>query len=86
MGRIVGVLICFWGVFIVSFFVVTLNNMLTFSANEEKAYNILLRLHYKGELKKRATLVLSSAYKQRNVKIKDPENHSKILQAIRIFR
>lgn len=63
MGRIVGVLICFWGVFIVSFFVVTLNNMLTFTANEEKAYNLLLRLYYKGELKKRATLVLSSAYK-----------------------
>ena len=41
MGRIIGMIVCFWGVFIVSIFVVTLNNMLTFSANEEKAYNLL---------------------------------------------
>jgi hypothetical protein len=41
MGRVVGIIVSFWGVFIVSFFVVTLNNMLTFSANEEKAYNLL---------------------------------------------
>ena len=51
MGRIVGILVCFWGVFIVSFFVVTLNNMLTFSPNEEKSFNLLLRLYYKMELK-----------------------------------
>ena len=50
-GRIVGVLVCFWGVFIVSFFVVTLNNMLAFSLNEEKSFNLLLRLYYKAELK-----------------------------------
>ena len=55
MGRIVGVVIAFWGVFIVSFFVVTLNNMLTFSPNEEKSYNLLLRLYYKQELKLKAT-------------------------------
>ena len=55
MGRFVGVIIAFWGVFIVSFFVVTLNNMLTFSPNEEKSYNLLLRLYYKQELKLKAT-------------------------------
>lgn len=31
LGRIVGVLIAFWGVFITSFFVVTVTNMLMFS-------------------------------------------------------
>ena len=30
-GRIVGIIICFWGVFIVSFFVVTVTNMLNFN-------------------------------------------------------
>jgi hypothetical protein len=40
-GRLIGVLVCCWGVFIVSFFVVTLNNMLNFNANEDKSYNIL---------------------------------------------
>jgi hypothetical protein len=62
-GRVVGVLVCSWGVFIVSFFVVTLNNMLQFNANEDKSYNILQRLRYKDELKLRATKVLCSAYK-----------------------
>ena len=63
MGRIVGIIICMWGVFIVSFFVVTLNNMITFNANEEKAYNLLLRLYYKDELKKKAIAVLGSAFR-----------------------
>lgn len=63
MGRLVAIIVSFWGVFIVSFFVVTLNNMLTFSPNEEKSYNLLLRLHYKMELKFKATQVLSSAFR-----------------------
>ena len=72
MGRTTGIIVSFWGVFIVSFFVVTLNNMLTFTVNEEKAYNLLLRLHYKGKLKERATLVLGNAFRKRNVQIRDP--------------
>ena len=67
-GRIVGIIICFWGVFIVSFFVVTVTNMLNFSASEEKSYNLLLRLYYKLELKREAVAVLSSAYAHRNAK------------------
>ena len=31
-GRIVGIIVCFWGVFIVSFFVVSIDNMLAFSS------------------------------------------------------
>ena len=50
-GRIVGVIICFWGVLIISFFVVTVTNMLEFSPNEERAYNLLMRLHKKAILK-----------------------------------
>lgn len=62
-GKIIGVIACFWGVFIVSFFVVTLNTMLAFNANEEKSFNLLLRLHYKEELKLKATNVLASSFK-----------------------
>jgi hypothetical protein len=50
-GRFVGVIICFWGVLIISFFVVTVTNMLEFSPNEERAYNLLMRLHKKAILK-----------------------------------
>ena len=65
-GRIVGIIVCFWGVFIVSCFVVTVTNMLEFSGLENKAYELLLRLSYKTELKKDAVKVLSTAFKHRN--------------------
>lgn len=41
LGRLIGVIVSIWGVFIVSFFVVTLNAMLMFNANEEKSYNLI---------------------------------------------
>jgi hypothetical protein len=41
LGRLVGVTLCFWGTFLVSFFVVTINNMLTFLPGEEHAYTLL---------------------------------------------
>ena len=85
-GRIVGIIICFWGVFIVSFFVVTVTNMLNFSSSEEKAYNLLLRLFYKTELKKGAIGVLQSAFAHRNAKIDDPNNTELILSLFRNFR
>lgn len=86
LGRIIGVIACFWGVFIVSFFVVTLNSLLQFNANEEKSFNLLLRLHYKAELKEKATAVLASSFKQRNARIKEPDNQHKILSNLRTFR
>lgn len=54
LGRIIGLIICFWGTFTVSFFVVSVNNMLNMKPSEEKSYNILLRLHFKDELKEYA--------------------------------
>jgi hypothetical protein len=57
-GRIVGIIICFWGVFIVSFFVVTITQLLLFSGAEDKSYGLLLKLHHKLELKKKAIGVL----------------------------
>jgi hypothetical protein len=68
MGRIVGVVICFWGVLIVSFFVVTVTNILDFSTYEKKAYMILVRLQEKHKLKTLAVGVLSAAYGYRNSK------------------
>lgn len=38
MGRILGILICFWGVVVVSIFVVTLISLLKFETAEEKTY------------------------------------------------
>ena len=65
-GRIVGIIISFWGVFIVSFFVVTITQLLMFTGGEDKSYNVLLKLTAKQELKKKAIGVLQSAYIHRN--------------------
>ena len=85
-GRFIGLIVCFWGTFMVSFFVVTVNNMLTFSPSEEKSFNLLLRLHFKQELKRYAVNVLSSGYKHRNIKLKYPNDESKSISALRKFR
>ena len=60
-GRIIGILACLWGVFIVSIFVVTLTNLLEFTKQEGKSYEILCKLRFKDELKTRALNVILSA-------------------------
>jgi potassium intermediate/small conductance calcium-activated channel subfamily N protein 2 len=67
LGRIAGMFICFWGTFIVSYFVVTVTNMLLFDASEQKSYTLLQRLHFKEELQVYAVNVLSAAFKHRTV-------------------
>jgi hypothetical protein len=44
IGRIVGIVIAFWGVFIVSLFVVSLSTMLEFDSGELKAFLLNERL------------------------------------------
>jgi hypothetical protein len=73
-GRITGFLICFWGVFIVSIFVVTLSNKISFDENEERTYALLQRLRIKEKLKVDATFVLSASFKNRQARTKDPQN------------
>ena len=85
-GRIIGVIICFWGIFIVSFFVVVVNSILDFSDGELRSYNLLERLYYKQQLKREAVAVLSSAFTHRNAKIEQPDNKSHILSLYRNFR
>jgi voltage-gated potassium channel len=41
LGRLFATFICFWGTFIVSYFVVTVTNMLAFDASEQKSYSLL---------------------------------------------
>jgi potassium intermediate/small conductance calcium-activated channel subfamily N protein 2 len=85
-GRFIGLIICFWGTFIVSFFVFTVNNMLTFTSSEEKSYTLLQRLRFKEELKRYAVDVLSCAYKHKISRTKEPKNKDKAIAALRVFR
>lgn len=86
LGRIVGALLMMWGTFLVSFFVVTVSNMLTFTPQEEKSYTLLLRLHFKEELKTYAVNVLASAYKHRNARLKSEDGSETAIDALRRFR
>lgn len=86
MGRFVGVIICLWGVVVVSIFVVTVTNMLTFDPTEEKTYSLLQRLSYKEQLKKQATHVLAAAYKGRSILKKNQKNSRAYMSSIRNFR
>lgn len=49
MGRFVVIIACFWGVFIVSIMVVTLNETSKFTKSESKAFDILERLKAKDQ-------------------------------------
>jgi hypothetical protein len=60
-GRLVIVLACFWGMFIVSQFVYTLEVVTSrFSHGEGKAFELLVRLQKRGELKRDASRVIGS--------------------------
>lgn len=85
-GRVVGVTICFWGVLIISLMVVAVTQTLEFSYNEERSYNLLIRLEYKNQLKKDALNVLFAAYAHRNVKRNHPNDDKLILNHYRDFR
>ena len=85
-GRIVGVTICFWGVLIISLMVVAVTQTLEFTYNEERSYNLLIRLEYKNQLKKDALEVLFAAYAHRNVKRNHPNDEVMILNHYRSFR
>jgi hypothetical protein len=53
---------------ITSFFVVTVTNMLTFTTNEDRAYKLLMNLHYKQQLTCDSINVIHAAYILRNAK------------------
>ena len=54
IGRLIGILTAFWGVFFVSLFVVALMNALTLSESEMRAFIILNRLFTRNILKETA--------------------------------
>mmetsp|Transcript_6748 Transcript_6748/g.6005 ORF Transcript_6748/g.6005 Transcript_6748/m.6005 type:complete len:262 (-) Transcript_6748:254-1039(-) len=86
IGRIVGIIIAFWGVFIVSLFVVSLSTMLEFDSGEQKAFLLNERLQIKENLRVEAANVLCGAYRQRKVLKEKPVDKDKVLSAFRNFR
>ncbi|TNV81238.1 hypothetical protein FGO68_gene10728 [Halteria grandinella] len=81
IGRICAIVACFWGVFVVSLFVVTLNNLLLFSQAEENSYNLLRRLEYRERIKDHAQYTVSAALHQKYLRLKKPQKVNEIQQA-----
>jgi len=86
MGRVVGIIVALWGMFLVSFFVVTLTNLLEFTEGELKSFKILTRLALKEDLKKTAVLVLEQAYLKMSSERKGGERVEKLVNAAREYR
>jgi potassium intermediate/small conductance calcium-activated channel subfamily N protein 2 len=63
IGRIIIVVACFWGVFLISMMVVTLTESSEFTKSESRAFEILSRLNRKEEAKKTAAKAIYVALK-----------------------
>lgn len=75
--------------FIVSFLVVAVTDQLEFNTMEDRAYNLLVRLLLKKQIKQEAVDVLQSAFLHKNEYKKakaKPNNQSKVLKFFRLFR
>jgi len=81
-GKIVTLLICIWGVFVVSLIVVTLTNVLAMQTGQVQVLTVLERLELRGKLEKEAAFVLTNLAKIRltNRRIKDDDLREKMNQ------
>eukprot|EP00347_Sterkiella_histriomuscorum_P010844 403374708 len=64
-GRLVIIIACFWGIFMVSQFVYTLQVRSEFTLAEQKAFELLRRLIQKQELKKEAAALIIAWWRAR---------------------
>jgi hypothetical protein len=78
IGRLVGITACLSGYVMISLFVITLTNMLNLTVAEENSFNLMKRLEFREEIKEKAILVLGSAIRSRNAKLKCPKDESNI--------
>jgi hypothetical protein len=85
-SRIVGILCSFYGVYLVSLFVIALDNLLYFDQSEERSYELISRLEDKEVLKLEAINVITSAYRHKKAKGNHPDNKRMILSKLKVFR
>ena len=86
MGRVIGVIVALWGLFLVSIFTVTLSNLFTFTQGEKKAFDLGERLRLKDVLRISAANVLGSSYKQKKIKEQHPDNKDMIKSAVNDYK
>ena len=64
MGRLIAVVIAFWGVFYLSLFVVALSSIFSFDSPESRAFMLLSRLSYKEKRKEEAVGMVNASYRK----------------------
>ncbi len=86
MGRIVGMISCFYGVFVLSIMVVILNNLLQFTDGERKSYDLLIKMKCKDELKASTVNVIISAQRHKFERSRDEIDYNRLSNAYTMFR
>lgn len=75
---VIGIICSFYGVYVVSLFVVTQVNFLEMTKSEERAYTLIEKLETKDQLLRKANNVIVAGYKSKKAKENHPENKFKI--------
>ena len=85
-GRLIGVVVALWGLFLVSIFTVTLSNLFTFTNGEEKAFKLGERLKMKDMLRVSAANVLGSSFRSMKVRKLHQDNKDMIKDSINQYK
>lgn len=91
-SRIVGIVCSFYGVYLVSLFVITLENLLRFDQSESRSYELISRLEDKEALKLEAVNVITSAFRHKRAKAENDreddgmDRKKKVLSKLKVFR
>ena len=78
LGRFVAITACFTGFILISLFVVSMTNWLSFSCSEDNSYTLLKRLEYREEIRDKAILALGSAMSSKSPRTRERNNLVKI--------
>lgn len=85
-GRVIGMISCFWGVFTLSTMVVILNSYLEFTPYEKRAYNLLIGMKLKDELKVSTVEVIIASEKHKYERSRDETDFKALSEAYLMFR
>lgn len=84
LGRLIAVISCLWGTFLISLMVVSLTITVEFTAQEQKAYESIKKKEMYMRLKKKGLGLIRSAYKAKlhSTNILDDDDMDKYLRAV----
>jgi Ion channel len=86
LGRIIGVVVALWGLFLVSIFTVTLSNLFTFTHGEKKAFDLGERLKMKDTLRVSAANVLGSSFRSMKIRKLHSDDKKMIKNSVNSYK